>query len=112
MVPPEDYVGLGVQDVHVLHHYPGGDAGGDLLAFLCPRPWGVGPPDAVEVVEGAAAPQERLLALHPHELRLPPRREVIPDVGLHVEPAGAPCADARPVYKAWVDRRVREGHLR
>src|ERR671932_1402596 len=100
MVCSEDEVGLGVKDLHVLHHHAGRDAGGDLLAALGPRLRGVPPSDAVEIVEGATTPQERLRTAHPHKFRLPSRGEVIPDIGLRLEPAGAPCADARPVYEA------------
>ena len=46
------------------------------------------------------------------ELGLPPGREVISHVGLHVEPGGAARPYARPIYQSGADRLVGEGHPR
>src|SRR5215210_3448115 len=59
LVATEDEVGMGVQDLEALPHGFGLHAGGDLFAVLRPRLRSVPPPDAVEVVEGAPAPEER-----------------------------------------------------
>src|SRR5215210_465967 len=112
LVPPEDEVRPGVEDLHPLQHGAGLDFRGYLLPVVGLGLRGVRPPDAVEVIHGPAAPQERLGASDPQELGVSSGRQVISDVGLYTEPGGSARTDARPIYHPGADRLVGERHPR